>query len=163
MRFFLIAIWFLLTMGYIGVCDVFVQSHNVNTSIESCATHLLRKDESQSQSEKNAQCERIFKTCKVKKLSTLLNYSSNSSILEKFVVCQVYFCIFSHLGRTIKDFLMYTLTIPCLYSFLWFCVFGGVAVKMENLARQANLTCDSPLGGKTSTESFNGLYLLSCR
>ena len=36
------------------------QSHSVNTSIESCATHLLRKTKSQSQSEKNAQCERAL-------------------------------------------------------------------------------------------------------
>ena len=41
------------------------QSHIVNTSIESCTTHLLQKEESQSQSEKSqsqsekiAQCER---------------------------------------------------------------------------------------------------------
>ena len=34
-----------------------LQSHSVNTSIESCATHLLWWEESQSQSEKNAQCE----------------------------------------------------------------------------------------------------------
>ena len=37
------------------------QSHSVNTSIESCTTHLLRQEESQSQSDKNAQCERVLK------------------------------------------------------------------------------------------------------
>ena len=36
------------------------QSHSVNTSIESCVTHFLRWKESQSQSEKNALCERAF-------------------------------------------------------------------------------------------------------
>ena len=36
------------------------QSHSVNTSIESCVTHLLRWKESQSQSDKNALCERSF-------------------------------------------------------------------------------------------------------
>ena len=36
------------------------QSHSVNTSIESCATHLLRQEESQSHSEKNALCERAL-------------------------------------------------------------------------------------------------------
>ena len=98
-----------------------------------------------------------------KKLSVALNYSScNSKLFEK--ILNILFFALSHIsGRTIKDFLMYTLTIPCLYSFLWFSMFGGVGVKMENLARQANLTCDSPLGGTKSTESFNGLYLLSCR
>ena len=86
----------------------------------------------------------------------------HSCLFEK--ILNILFFALSHIsGRTIKDFLMYTLTIPCLYSFLWFSVFGGVGVKMENLARQAHLTCDSPLGGAKSTESFNGLYLLSCR
>ena len=36
------------------------QSHSVNTSIESYVTHFLRWKESQSQSEKNALCERTF-------------------------------------------------------------------------------------------------------
>ena len=31
--------------------------HSVNTSIEPCATHVLQQEESQSQSEKNAQFE----------------------------------------------------------------------------------------------------------
>ena len=53
--FFLIAtaICILLVVDYIGVSDVFAV-HSVNTSIESCTTHLLRQEESQSQSEKNA-------------------------------------------------------------------------------------------------------------
>ena len=37
------------------------QSSSVNTSIESCTTHLLRQTRSQSQSEKNAQCERALR------------------------------------------------------------------------------------------------------
>ena len=36
------------------------QSHSVNTSIESCTAHLLRQEEPQLQSEKNAQCERAL-------------------------------------------------------------------------------------------------------
>ena len=36
------------------------QPHCVNTSIESCTTHLLRQEESLSQSEKIAQCERAL-------------------------------------------------------------------------------------------------------
>ncbi len=34
---------------------------------------------------------------------------------------------------------------------------------MEREAYWANITCDSQLGGKHSTESDNGLYRLSCR
>ena len=37
------------------------ESHSVNTSIKSCATHLLQQEESQSQSEKNTLCERALK------------------------------------------------------------------------------------------------------
>ena len=42
-------------------------------------------------------------------------------------------------GRSIKDFILYTLTLPCLYSFLWLTVFGGAAIRYENLARNAGL------------------------
>ena len=42
-------------------------------------------------------------------------------------------------GRSIKDFILYTLTLPCLYSFLWLTVFGGAAIRYENLARKAGL------------------------
>lgn len=44
-------------------------------------------------------------------------------------------------GRTIKDFIMYTLTLPSLYSFFWMTIFGGVAIQMENDAINSNLTC----------------------
>ena len=66
-------------------------------------------------------------------------------------------------GRTIRQFINGTMTAPMLYSFLWFCIFGSAGLKMERDAALANITCDSKLGGKTSTESFNGLYRLSCR
>ena len=39
---------------------MFLQSHSVNTPIVSCAINLLQQEESQSQSEKIAQCERAF-------------------------------------------------------------------------------------------------------
>lgn len=42
-------------------------------------------------------------------------------------------------GRSIKDFILYTLTLPCLYSFLWLTVFGGAAIRYENMARIAGL------------------------
>ena len=86
-----------------------------------------------------------------------------SQVIVCFLVCIIDNGMICFPGRTIRDFITYTLTIPCLYSFLWMSIFGGVGIKMDNLARAANLTCDSPLGGKQATESFNGLYLLSCR
>eukprot|EP00794_Sanderia_malayensis_P003779 gene3779-4302_t len=66
-------------------------------------------------------------------------------------------------GRTIKDFITYTLTIPILYTFLWLTVFGGAGLLMERNAAKAGIMCNSTLGGATSTASLNGLYRLSCR
>ena len=42
-------------------------------------------------------------------------------------------------------------------------MFGGAGLRIERDAALANITCDSILGGKNSTESLNGLYRLSCR
>lgn len=58
-------------------------------------------------------------------------------------------------GRTIKNFITYTLTIPILYSFLWMSVFGGIGIKMERDATNAGLNCSNPIRGT--------LYMLSCR
>lgn len=66
-------------------------------------------------------------------------------------------------GRTIKQFINATMTAPIVYSFMWLTIFGGAGIRMERLAFHANVSCDSRLGGKMSTESFNGLYRLSCR
>ncbi len=66
-------------------------------------------------------------------------------------------------GRTIRNVINATMTAPILYSFLWLCIFGGVGIKMEREAELSNITCDSVLGGKNSTESYNGLYRLHCR
>ena len=66
-------------------------------------------------------------------------------------------------GRTIKEFITYTLTIPVIYSIMWFSVFGGAGIRMEREAAINNITCSSPLGGAAATESFHGLYRLSCR
>jgi hypothetical protein len=66
-------------------------------------------------------------------------------------------------GRTIREFIMYTLTIPTIYSLMWFSVFGGAGLRMERAAANAGITCSSPLGGGNSTESLGGLYRLSCR
>lgn len=66
-------------------------------------------------------------------------------------------------GRTIKQFINATMTAPIVYSFMWLTIFGGAGIRMERRAFHANITCDSILGGKKSTESLNGLYRLSCR
>ena len=66
-------------------------------------------------------------------------------------------------GRTIRQFINATLTAPIAFTFTWFCVFGGAALKMERNAALANITCTSVLGGADATQSFHGLYRLSCR
>lgn len=66
-------------------------------------------------------------------------------------------------GRTIREFINATLTAPIFYTFLWLTIFGGAGLRMERNAALANITCSSPFGGKTATQSFNGLYRLSCR
>ena len=37
-------------------------------------------------------------------------------------------------GRTIRQVVMYTLTLPVLYAALWFCVFGAAAIRMNRRA-----------------------------
>lgn len=66
-------------------------------------------------------------------------------------------------GRTIKQFINATLTAPIFYTFLWLSIFGGAGLRMERGAASFNITCSSPLGGKTATRNFEGLYRLSCR
>ena len=66
-------------------------------------------------------------------------------------------------GRTIRQFIHGTMTAPTIYAFFWFCIFGSAGLKMERDAALANITCNSVLGGGTSTKSYNGLYRLSCR
>ena len=66
-------------------------------------------------------------------------------------------------GRTVREFIQFTMTMPILYSFLWMSIFGGAGLKMERNVEIANITCDSPLGGTNATDSFNGFYRLSCR
>ena len=66
-------------------------------------------------------------------------------------------------GRTVGEYIKFTMTVPVIYTFMWMCVFGGAGLQIERDAAVANITCDSILGGKNSTESLNGLYRLSCR
>ena len=66
-------------------------------------------------------------------------------------------------GRTVGEYIKFTMSIPVIYTFMWMCVFGGAGLRIERDAAIANITCDSVLGGKNSSESLNGLYRLSCR
>ncbi|XP_048575810.1 glycine betaine transporter 1-like [Nematostella vectensis] len=66
-------------------------------------------------------------------------------------------------GRTIKQFITYTLTVPILYCIMWFSIMGAVGIKMEREAALAGIQCNSTYGGTNSTASHKGLYRLSCR
>ena len=66
-------------------------------------------------------------------------------------------------GRTIKDFITYTLTVPIMYTFLWLTIFGGSGLLMEREAAKKGINCSSPLGGANATEGLDGLFRLSCR
>jgi len=44
-------------------------------------------------------------------------------------------------GRTIREFINGTMTAPCLYTFLWFCVFGGTGIGVEREAAEAGYCC----------------------
>jgi len=43
-------------------------------------------------------------------------------------------------GRTIQEYIGGTLLVPMLYSLSWFCVFGGMGLKMERAAESVGLT-----------------------
>ncbi|XP_028409336.1 uncharacterized protein LOC114531936 isoform X2 [Dendronephthya gigantea] len=66
-------------------------------------------------------------------------------------------------GRTVRNFINGTLTAPILYSFLWFCIFGGAGLRMERDAVLKGVNCSSALGGTNATEGLDKLYKLSCR
>lgn len=66
-------------------------------------------------------------------------------------------------GRTIRNYLMCTMTAPILYTFLWFSIFGGAGLTMEREAALAGINCSSPLGGKFAKEPYDGMFRLSCR
>ncbi|XP_057312794.1 probable glycine betaine transporter [Hydractinia symbiolongicarpus] len=69
-------------------------------------------------------------------------------------------------GRTIKEFIMYTLTIPIVYTFFWLTVFGGAGISMERKAQNLNITCEmyKPTGiGATAIWDKYNLHKLSCR
>ena len=56
-------------------------------------------------------------------------------------------------GRTIAEFIMYTLTMPILYSFVWLSVFGGVGIRMDREAENRGINCTMykhPLGNNAT-------------
>ncbi|XP_065670241.1 trimethylamine transporter [Hydra vulgaris] len=72
-------------------------------------------------------------------------------------------------GRTIKEFITYTLTVPIFYTFLWLTVFGGAGLAMERKAEVLNISCEMyntslfpTYGPKYIKETF-GVHRLSCR
>lgn len=66
-------------------------------------------------------------------------------------------------GRTIRNYLMCTMTAPILYTFLWFSIFGGAGLAMERNAAVAGINCSSALGGKFANTPHLGMFRLSCR
>jgi len=76
-------------------------------------------------------------------------------------------------GRTIKEFILYTLTLPVFYSFIWMSIFGGVGIKMQNEAINAGVNCsmynqtvEDPSKYDTRQEEIRALFnvtMLSCR
>lgn len=44
-------------------------------------------------------------------------------------------------GRTIRQFINGAMTAPIIYTFLWMCIFGGGAIKIERNAAGAGLCC----------------------
>ena len=50
-------------------------------------------------------------------------------------------------GRTVREYVAGALVAPLTFEILWFCVFGGTALKMERAAENAGLTCEDPKRG----------------
>ena len=47
-------------------------------------------------------------------------------------------------GRTIRQFILYTLTIPVLFALAWITIMGGTGLIMEREAGDAGLCCSDP-------------------
>eukprot|EP00438_Fugacium_kawagutii_P010746 Skav218262 [mRNA] locus=scaffold2035:159554:161545:- [translate_table: standard] len=54
-------------------------------------------------------------------------------------------------GRTIRQVVLYTLTIPCGYAFVWFCTFGAAAIRMD---RRATYLADFGLKTYNNSDYF---------
>ena len=66
-------------------------------------------------------------------------------------------------GRTIRNYLMWTVIAPVCYTFLWISIFGGAGLAMEREATLAGIKCSSELGGSIANKSHQGIFRLSCR
>jgi choline-glycine betaine transporter len=51
-------------------------------------------------------------------------------------------------GRTLRQFILGTLIVPSLYSFMWFGVFGSEGIRMQRMADASGL-CSATYAGKT--------------
>ena len=56
-------------------------------------------------------------------------------------------------GRTIRNFINGTITIPVAYSFMWLVLFGGIGIRQERAASEMGLCCK----GKNATNWFIAL------
>ena len=66
-------------------------------------------------------------------------------------------------GRTVRSLIFGTLTVPIIYIFCWFTIFGGAGMIMEREAALSKINCSSEFGGTNSNEPYNRLFRLSCR
>uniref|UniRef100_A0A7M5VCE0 BCCT family transporter n=1 Tax=Clytia hemisphaerica TaxID=252671 RepID=A0A7M5VCE0_9CNID len=72
-------------------------------------------------------------------------------------------------GRTIKEFILYTSTLPVIYTFFWLSVFGGAGISMERKAQNLNITCSMynstryPMYGAENIWKTHHVHRLSCR
>ena len=48
-------------------------------------------------------------------------------------------------GRTIKQFINGTLTVPVMYTMIWICIFGGAGVRQERESSNLGYCCHNEL------------------
>lgn len=54
-------------------------------------------------------------------------------------------------GRTLGEFIFWTLLIPTGYCIMWFGVLGSEGIRLERQAQKSGLTCENPFGPLQST------------
>jgi choline-glycine betaine transporter len=64
-------------------------------------------------------------------------------------------------GRTLRQFVLATLVVPSLYTFLWFGCLGGEAIKMQSMAESSGLCTKGWLNGGTKTAPATKNCMLS--
>ena len=65
-------------------------------------------------------------------------------------------------GRTIRNYLMYTVIAPVSYTFLWISIFGGAGLAMEREATLAGIHCSWESGESQANKPHEELFRLSC-